>query len=84
MVSDGQVILRAGLYDKVRRTIDRTGAGDAYGSGFVVRLAEGESLDKAMIFANANSSTVCQAIGAKTNILRRGARVHSMDIEVVG
>jgi sugar/nucleoside kinase (ribokinase family) len=80
-VSDGQVILRAGLYDRVRRTIDRTGAGDAYGSGFVVKLAEGKSLEQAVIFANANSSIVCQAIGAKTNILRRGARIHSMDIE---
>jgi sugar/nucleoside kinase (ribokinase family) len=83
MVSDGQTILRAGLYDKVRRTIDRTGAGDAYGSGFVVKLAEGKTLEQAMIFANANSSTVCQAIGAKTNILQRNSRTHSMDIEIV-
>jgi ribokinase len=83
VVSDGQMILRAGLYDKIRRTIDRTGAGDAYGSGFVVRLAEGKSLAEAMLFANANSSTVCQAIGAKTNILRRGARIHQMDIEII-
>jgi ribokinase len=83
MVSDGQTILKAGLYDKVRRTIDRTGAGDAYGSGFVVKLAEGQNLEQAVTFANANSSIVCQAIGAKTNILRRGARTHSMDIEVV-
>jgi sugar/nucleoside kinase (ribokinase family) len=83
VVGDGQTILRAGLYDKVRRTIDRTGAGDAYGSGFVVKLAEGKSLAEAMVFANANSSTVCQAIGAKTNILRRGARVHAMDVDVV-
>jgi ribokinase len=83
VVGDGNVILRAGLYDKVRRTIDRTGAGDAYGSGFVVKLAEGRSLSEAATFANANASIVCQAIGAKTNILRRGARVHSMDIEIV-
>ena len=83
VVSDGQTVLRSGLYDRVRHTIDRTGAGDAYGSGFVVRLAEGKSLAEAMLFANANSSIVCQAIGAKTNILRRGARIHAMDIEIV-
>jgi sugar/nucleoside kinase (ribokinase family) len=83
VVSDGQTILKAGLYDKVRRTIDRTGAGDAYGSGFVVRLAEGCDLETAMIFANANSSSVCRAVGSKTNILRKDARIHSMDIEVV-
>lgn len=83
VVSDGRTTLKAGLYDRVRRTIDRTGAGDAYGSGFVVKLAEGKSLEEAMLFANANSSTVCQAIGAKTNILRKNARIHSMDIESI-
>ena len=83
ILSDGQTILKAGLYDRVRRTVDRTGAGDAYGSGFVVKLAEGKTLEEAMIFANANSSIVCQAVGAKTNILHKNARIHSMDIEKI-
>lgn len=83
VVSDGNVILKAGLYDKVRRTIDRTGAGDAYGSGFIVKYAEGRSLEESMIYANANSSNVCQAIGAKTNILYKNSPIHKMDIELV-
>jgi Sugar kinases, ribokinase family len=83
VVSDGETVLKAGLYDRVQRTVDRTGAGDAYGSGFVVKLAEGKNLEEAMLFANANSSSVCRAIGAKTNILQKNARIHSMDIEAV-
>jgi sugar/nucleoside kinase (ribokinase family) len=81
MVSDGQVLVQAGLYDNLRRTVDRTGAGDSFGSGLVVKLAEGKSLAEAVHFASANASEVCQAIGAKTNILRKGARIHAMDIK---
>jgi len=82
MASDGQQLVVAGLYNNLRKSIDRTGAGDAFCSGFVVRLAEGKSLKEAMHFASSNASEVCQAIGTKTNILRRGARIHNMPIEV--
>lgn len=81
-VSDGKIIVKAGLYDNLRRPADRTGAGDAFGSGLAVKLAEGKSLKQAVHFASANSSEVCQAIGAKTNILRAGARIHAMELEV--
>ncbi len=37
MVSDGQNIYRAGIY-KEKRIVDRTGAGDSFGSGFVAGL----------------------------------------------
>ncbi|MDL2327460.1 carbohydrate kinase family protein [Ruminococcaceae bacterium OttesenSCG-928-A11] len=82
MVSDGQFLVKVGLYDNIRRPADRTGAGDAFGSGLAVKLAEGKDLKQAVHFASANSSEVCQAIGAKTNILRSGARIHAMDIKV--
>ncbi|GHU07413.1 sugar kinase [Alphaproteobacteria bacterium] len=79
---DGQQIVKAGLYDNLRRPTDRTGAGDAFGSGIVVKIAEGKTLEQAVHFASANASEVCQAIGAKTRILRKGARIHDMDIKV--
>lgn len=82
VVSDGRMLLKVGLYDGIRRPIDRTGAGDAFGSGLVVKLAEGKNLKQAIHFAAANSSEVCQAVGAKTNILRAGARLHAMDVKV--
>lgn len=81
-VSDGQILAKVGLYDSIRKPLDRTGAGDAFGSGLVVRLAEGKNIKQAVHFAAANSSAVCQAIGAKTNILRSGARLHAMDIKL--
>lgn len=83
LVSDGRLLFKVGLYDGIRKTIDRTGAGDAFGSGLVVKLAEGKGLKQAIHFASANSSEVCQAIGAKTNILRSGTRLHAMDIKVI-
>ncbi|MDR1196888.1 MAG: carbohydrate kinase family protein [Candidatus Nomurabacteria bacterium] len=83
LASDGRVLVKAGLYDNIRRTVDRTGAGDAFGSGLVLKLAEGRSLAEAVHFASANASEVCQAIGAKTNILHKSARIHNMPIEVL-
>lgn len=82
VASDGQQLIVAGLYNHLRRPVDRTGAGDAFGSGLVVKLAEGKALSEAVHFGSANASEVCQAIGSKTNILRRNARVHDMDIRV--
>jgi sugar/nucleoside kinase (ribokinase family) len=82
VASDGSQIVVAGLYDSIRRTIDRTGAGDAFGSGFVAKLAEGKSLAEAVHFGSANANEVCQTIGAKTNILRRNSRIHAMPIAV--
>jgi sugar/nucleoside kinase (ribokinase family) len=80
VTSDGSQIVQAGLYDHLRRPTDRTGAGDAFGSGFVVSIAEGKTLAQAVHFASANASEVCQTIGAKTSILRKGARLHEMPI----
>ena len=79
--SDGKVIVRAGLYAPDQVTVDRTGAGDSFGSGFVVRVAEGAELADAVHFGSANAANVCMAIGAKTNILRDDAKLHKMSIE---
>lgn len=80
VVSDGREIVKAGLYDNIRRPLDRTGAGDSWGSGLVAKIAEGKTLQEAVHFAATNSSEVCQAIGTKTNILRSHVRLHKMEI----
>ena len=80
VVSDGKEIVTAGLYDKDQKTVDRTGAGDAFCSGFVLKIAEGASLSDAVHFGSANASSVCMAVGAKTNILRKGVKLHEMNI----
>ncbi|AHB42698.1 PfkB family kinase, nonfunctional [Candidatus Saccharibacteria bacterium RAAC3_TM7_1] len=80
MASDGTTIIRAGMYRDVRVT-DRTGAGDAFGSGFLSQWAQGKSLKESIIFASANSTSVVTKIGAKAGILPRGTRLHEMPLQ---
>lgn len=77
--SDGQVIVRAGMYEDVK-VIDRTGAGDAFGSGFLSQWAQGQSLKDSIVFASANSTSVVMKIGAKSGILHKGAKLHAMPL----
>ena len=79
MASDGKTIVRAGMYEDVK-VIDRTGAGDAFGSGFLSQWAQGAPLADSIIFASANSTSVVRHIGAKTGILPKGTRLHHMPI----
>ncbi len=79
MASDGKTIVRAGMYQDVK-VIDRTGAGDAFGSGFLSKWAQGASLKDAIVFASANSTSVVTKIGAKAGILHGNARLHDMPL----
>lgn len=80
MATDGKTIIRAGMYEDVP-VIDRTGAGDAFGSGFLSQWSQGKSLRESIIFASANSTSVVQQIGAKAGILHHGARLHEMPLD---
>ncbi len=77
--SDGKTIIRAGMYQDVK-VIDRTGAGDAFGSGFLSQWAQGVGLKDSIVFASANSTSVVRYIGAKTGILQKGVKLHSMPL----
>ena len=80
MVSNGKRILKAGVF-KEKVLVDRTGAGDAFGSGFVAALLKqspnmkaGESysdhaIEEAIRLASANATAVVEHIGAKAGIL---------------
>ncbi len=78
---DASTIVHAGMYEDVK-VVDRLGAGDAFGSGFAIKIAEGKSVQDAVTFASANSTSVVTKIGAKTGILRKGAHVHDMPLKV--
>lgn len=78
--SDGKTYLEAGMYEDVP-VIDRTGAGDAFGSGFLSQWSQGKSLRESIIFASANSTSVVTKIGAKTGILTRDVELHDMPIK---
>ncbi len=77
--SDGKTIVTAGMYEDVP-VIDRTGAGDAFASGFLSQWVQGKSLKDSIIFASANSTSVVGVIGAKAGILHKGVDLHDMPI----
>ncbi|MGH7196580.1 MAG: carbohydrate kinase family protein [Candidatus Saccharimonadales bacterium] len=81
VATDGKHVIEAGMYEDVP-VIDRTGAGDAFGSGFVAMYAQGKALEEAVTFASANATSVVQQIGAKAGILHRHAKLHDMPIKV--
>lgn len=78
-VSDGTTIVTAGMYEDVP-VIDRTGAGDAFASGFLSQWLLGKSLKESIVFASANSTSVVGKIGAKDGILRAGVQLHDMPL----
>jgi ribokinase len=52
------------------KVVERTGAGDAFASGFVAGLACGKSLDKCLELGLRESENVIQYFGAKNKLLR--------------
>lgn len=81
VAADRWHIVTAGMYEDVP-VIDRSGAGDAFASGFIAMIATGQSLENAVTFASANSTSVVGKIGAKTGILSHNAQIHSMQLNV--
>ncbi len=84
LVSDGRTMYRAGIY-RERKLVNRTGAGDAFGSGFVAGLIEfagrsvsqpmheysKEAISHAIRLGSANATSVVEHIGAEIGILRK-------------
>lgn len=81
VAADRWHLVTAGMYEDVP-VIDRTGAGDAFSSGFTAMIAAGESLEYAVTFASANSTSVVATIGAKAGILHHTDHVHEMPLIV--
>ena len=82
LVSDGSSIYRVGTF-KERKLVDRTGAGDAFGSGFVAGLLrrreccvrgriKPENIIYAARLASANATSVVEYVGASEGALYRG------------
>ncbi|MBU6500722.1 MAG: carbohydrate kinase family protein [Patescibacteria group bacterium] len=81
-VSDGKYVYKAGIF-KERKLVDRTGAGDAFGSGFTAGLllrginaknigkAKSSDICYAIRLATANATSVVEKIGATEGIITR-------------
>ena len=81
VATDRWHLVRAGMYEDVP-VIDRTGAGDAFSSGFTAMIAAGETLEWAVTYASANSTSVVSSIGAKQGILNASSEVHEIPLVV--
>ena len=70
LVFDGKNIYQAGIF-KEKKYIDRTGAGDAFGSGFVAGFMRTGKVEEAIRLGSANGTSMVEYIGAKNGILSR-------------
>lgn len=82
IATDGKETYRFGLYEDVR-VKDATGAGDAFGSGFLASIADGRDFKTSLVFASANSTSVVSKLGANRGILERGGKLHIMPIQKI-
>lgn len=82
IATDHRKIYRFGIYEDVP-VRDTTGAGDAFGSGFLAHLAAGESFKQSLIFGAANATSVVKDLGAKKGILTGSEELHQMPIQEV-
>lgn len=72
--SDGRQIYHLDIYPGP--VVERTGAGDAFGSGMLAALVHKQTLVEAMRWGNANSTSVVQFIGAREGLLERPSIEH--------
>lgn len=70
LVSDKEYLYRAPAPNVL--PVEKTGAGDAYGSGFVSGLLQKNNLKYAIQLATANATSCIQKVGAKNGLLKKG------------
>ncbi|MEP6710329.1 MAG: carbohydrate kinase family protein [Candidatus Saccharibacteria bacterium] len=68
---DGSVTLQIPNYPDPAPPFERTGAGDAFASTITAALAQGESLETALLWAPINSMSVVQKLGAQAGLLSK-------------
>lgn len=91
IITDGQMggiasnraeTYRFGVYEDVK-VKDITGAGDAFGSGFLAHFAAGKSFKSSLAFASANSATIIAKVGANNGIMTGKENLHPMPIQKI-
>jgi len=80
IVSNGEIIWQAGIF-KEKKLVDRTGAGDSLGSGFVAGLIQKtqksnfiinpEAIEYAIRLGSANATSNVEYVGAKEGLLTK-------------
>ena len=70
-VSDGKKVYKTVPYPDPVPPISRTGAGDAFATGFMAGLMNGLPANEALLWGPIESMSVVQAFGAQTNLLTK-------------
>jgi len=79
VVSDGISLYEANP-GKIK-VVDRTGAGDSFGSGFVSELAREKSIEHAIQLGIANANSCLGKLGAKNGLLKKGDKFKYVKIK---
>ena len=82
IATNGEESYRFGIYEDTRMK-DATGAGDAFGAGFLAHLAAGKSFRSSLIYASANSTSVVSQVGANHGMLTGNEQLHPMPIQKI-
>lgn len=82
IAGNGEKVYRFGIYEDTP-VKDATGAGDAFGSGFLAHLSSGYSFRDSLIFASANSTAVVSKLGANKGLLYGQESLHPMPIQEI-
>lgn len=82
IASNRKEAYRLGVYEQ-KHVRDATGAGDAFGSGFLAEYAENNDFEQALKFAAANAARVTQYYGAQAGIMTGDEELHPMPIQKV-
>ena len=67
-VFDGQRFIRAGILPV--DAYERTGAGDAFGSGSLAAIIKGKSLEEALLWGTVNSASVIGYVGPQKGLVK--------------
>ncbi len=80
MVSDGHAIYSA-VPPVDRNIIDTTGAGDAFGSGFMAEFMKSADIEKSIQLGMANAVGCLSQIGAKNGLLKKGDLLERVEVK---
>lgn len=69
MVFDGKRFVKAGILPI--DACERTGAGDAFGSGYLSAIIQGRELEEALLWGTINSASVIGYIGSQRGLLKK-------------
>jgi len=78
MVSLGKERYQVGIIKE--KVVDRTGAGDSFGSAFVSALIMNKSIEESLQLASANATSCLQFWGAKNGLLKKNQKYDKIKV----